>query len=400
MLWSAVLSSRAAFVISWLCGSTSGQGANQFGVQDRARATQQMIVIAVQQAISSLPPTSAQSFVYRFNTADDTYEVDTLLGPTVLRSAQAIGTGKLSLRAAVSYFELDETLGPISYEVVGTTRCTGFGVRATSKVGILNLSANYGLTGRLELAFNLPLVLSDTEAFQTFLARNPGSGRVTETDCNDLSGLSVDQIPFAGITLPGGQPIDFDDGTNAGVGRISIAAKGVLYASQSVDVAFFPEFYFPSPNEAQFAGSSSAAILPRLVAQAAVSPVRLYADVGYEWDFDNAELRRFAWDVGVSLPLHEPRSTFDVGLGGSLFEEGVQWTPETAPILNANGQTVDTIHALEPTRLGNNFVDFLFGAKIAVTERIVLSGAVSVPVNDDGVRPAAVGTLAVEFALL
>jgi hypothetical protein len=375
----------------------------QFGIQDRADAARQMIALAVQQAIGALPPTSAQSFTYRFDPATDTYIADAVLGPTAFRSPQVIGKGRLSLRAAASYFEVDDTLGPIRYELLSNITppgyCTAFGVKVSSKTGLLNLGATYGISDRIEADFNLPLVFSDTEGYQTFVSTK--AGEVTLAPCGALASarLPVAKLPFSGIVGPGGQTVKFNDGTNAGVGRISLTGKAMLYASQRLDVAVAPEFYFPSPNEAEFAGSASAALLPRLVAQVTTSLARLHADVGYDWNFDNAELRRFVWNVGASVPVRTPRCTFDVGLGGSLFERGIQWTPERAPYLNASGSQSGTIQALGPTRLGTDFVDFLFGAKVAITERIVLSGAVSVPVSNDGFRPQAAGTVVVESAL-
>src|SRR5262245_52310620 len=90
---------------------------NQFGGQDRADAASRMIVLGVQQGISSLPPTSGQSFTYEFNPDLDTYVTSERLGPTSFRSPQIIGAGKFSIRAAASYFELSNTKGPIEYAV-------------------------------------------------------------------------------------------------------------------------------------------------------------------------------------------------------------------------------------------------------------------------------------------
>ena len=43
-------------------------------------------------------------------------------------------------------------------------------------------------------------------------------------------------------------------------------------------------------------------------------------------------------------------------------------------------------------------MDLLIGAKFKVNDRIALSGGVSVPVDDQEFRPAALGTVAVELA--
>ena len=47
---------------------------NQFGGQDRADAAARMIVLAVQQGISALPPASGQGVTYEFDPEADTYE--------------------------------------------------------------------------------------------------------------------------------------------------------------------------------------------------------------------------------------------------------------------------------------------------------------------------------------
>ncbi|HVO22680.1 MAG TPA: hypothetical protein VMW56_03530 [Candidatus Margulisiibacteriota bacterium] len=179
------------------------------------------------------------------------------------------------------------------------------------------------------------------------------------------------------------------------MGRISLGVRHLLYADRVVELAPMFEVYFPSPSEGEFAGSDSPAILPRLVAAFALPyAAKLHVDAGYDYDFDHDELRRFVWNFGLSLGLGG-LATFDAGVGGSKFNQGVQWTPSTAPFTNANGS--GTIQALGDTRLGSNFIDALGGMKFRLSDRSVISGAVSVPLNNQGFRAAAVGTVAAEF---
>ena len=63
-----------------------------------------------------------------------------------------------------------------------------------------------------------------------------------------------------------------------------------------------------------------------------------------------------------------------------------------------SGQT-NIITVQEDNRLGTTYVDFLAGVKVKLTDRFVLSGAVGVPVTDQGFRPPALGTLALEVSL-
>jgi hypothetical protein len=122
--------------------------------------------------------------------------------------------------------------------------------------------------------------------------------------------------------------------------------------------------------------------------------VKLHVDTGYDYDFDNNELRRFVWNFGPSLAL--TWGTLDAGVGGSKFNQGITWTPATAPYASGNGNA-GTIQALGDNALGSNYVDALGGIKIRLGDRSVISGAVNVPINDQGFRAAAVGTVAAEL---
>jgi hypothetical protein len=394
--------------------STAAFAQHQFGVQGRADAASQMIVLGVQQGISSLPPTSGQSFMYEFDPTLATYVSSELLGPTALRSPQTIGARKFSIRLAGSYFELADTKAPIPYQIndsagipIGVAR---IGMQANAHVGLINLAGNYGITDRLEVTLNVPVVTVNAHASQ--IASAFTKERNLPASESQVAGVPVDNYNVAGAlgqldaALQTGRVLflrkdsynaigaDFNEGTHAGVGRISVGAKGVLYADKVVQLAFAPEFFCPSPNQAEFAGSNSAAILPRFIVAGKVSdPVRLHLDAGYDYDFDNNELRRFVWNGGTSIAI--TGATFDFGVGGSTFNEGIKWTPTTAPYTNTDGSS-GTIQALASNRLGRNFVDALGGVKVRVANKTVLSGSVNVPLNNDGFRAAAVGTLAVE----
>lgn len=375
-----------------------------------------MIVLAVQQGISSLPPTSGQSFSYEFDSELSTYVATEQLGPTSFRSPQILAPGHLSLRLATSYFTLDDDFGPIDYKVSGPGYpdpegfCTRFGVNASARVGLINLAANYGVLERVEVNFNLPIVITDSEAKEVFYNLSAGGSASDVVDPRpcatfqsevDSGQLVRESRDFSDIELGSGSKVDFQDGLNAGVGRISIGAKTVLYSNERYQLAFSPEFFFPSPNEDELAGSDSAAILPRLVGQMKVTEwLRMHADIGYDYDFDQAELRRLTWNSGASVPfiLIGMPVTIDFGVGGSEFDEGIEWTPSHATFTGSDG-TETRFRSLGNNELGTSFVDFLGGIKFRLGRRVVVSGAVNVPLNDEGFRAVAVGTLGLEVYL-
>lgn len=378
-------------------GSSRAAQTNIFGVQDRADAAKQMIVLAVQQGISSLPPTSSQSFSYEYDPNKDTYVRNQLLGPTVLRSPQTIGAGHFSVRLAASYFALSDSLGPTDYIVNGDPdSATRFGVDASAKVTLLNLAASYGLTNRIEINVSLPLVVTSAKASEVFLTRASSEAVVAVPPSLIDENLQNGQLVLRRTAFDKAGA-DFPEGTHSGVGRISIGGKALLYSGTRLRFALAPEFFFPSPNEDELAGSASAAILPRAIASVAiVDPLKVYVDAGYDYDFDHDELRRFVWTAGMSFAT--ARASVDVGFGGSEFNQGIQWTPSSASYTTDTGER-GTLTAVGRNRLGTSFVDFLFGLKLRLTEKVVLSGAVNAAVNDEGFRADAIGTLALELYL-
>ena len=137
-------------------------------------------------------------------------------------------------------------------------------------------------------------------------------------------------------------------------------------------------------------------MLPRAVATLKVSDsIRVHSDAGYEYDFDNAELRRFTWRLGGSLASE--RTAFDLGLGGSEFDAPVEWTPAVIRGGATPSSPASTGRALEDNTAGTSVVDLLLGVKLHVTEAFVVAGGVSIPIVSPAFQPDALGTVAVEW---
>jgi Putative MetA-pathway of phenol degradation len=383
---------------------------NQFGAQDRADAASRMIVIAVQQGISSLPPTSGQSFVYDFDPVLDTYVASQRLGPISFRTPLTVGKGRFSVRVAGSYFSLSRSFGPVPYSITNRTDgspvgFTQFGLQAKATVGLINVGANYGLTDTVEINVNFPIAIVDASAKQQYpILRSDADlppGKAPVQGSNTL-GLLRDQLAPGGPLVIrsesfGASGKRFNDGTSAGLGRVSLGTRVVLLSREHFRLAGSGEMFLPSPNQDEFAGSDSTAILPRLIGMYELSEeFRLHLDVGYDWDFEVAELSRFTWNVGTSVAL--TNLTLDFGFGGSEFAKAIRWTPPTAA---AFGSPIFTdgldLKAEGDIELGTTYADFLGGFKVKIADNAVLGGSVSVPITTDGFRPAAIGTVAAEI---
>lgn len=390
-----------------LQASSAGAQSNAaFGVQQRANAAQQMILLGVSQGVSSLPPTSGQSFVYEYDDALDTYKATGLLGPTAYRSPLTLGKGKMSLRAAASFFELSNTQSPINYQVNGLDQplYTKFGLKTDAKVGLFNIAYSYGVLEWLELSVNFPITIVDARAQSSFVTL----ASAANDPIGDAPVAAATSIEALDRNLSNGQLIiregtvnqlgaNFNDGTSAGLGRVSLAGKAQFLDTEYVDMAFSMEIFLPSPSEEEYAGTNSAAFLPRLITAFNVAEgAKLHVDAGYDKDTEFSELSRFVWNTGASYAL--PGFTVDTGVGGSVFNNGIEWTPSS--FTQPPGQEIDVplqFAALGDNTLGTNYVDFLFGVKGQILENAVISGSVNVPINNDGIRPAAVGTVAFEM---
>jgi hypothetical protein len=393
----------AACVASLSQPHTARAQGDQFGGQARANAASRAIVLAVQQGISALPPTAGQSLIYEFNRKLDVPVRTERLGPTSLRAPETVGEGNFSLRAAASYFDLPATLGPIDYRLgfddptVSPTEFAKFGTKVDAKVGVFDLTMNYGITKNVEANLNLPIVVVDAHAWEIYSA-DPTDGaigfRETIPELNQAIAKHAVVLQTRSYSRLG---FNFNDGTHVGVGRISLGTKALVYSRDPFGLAAACDFYVPSPNQNEFAGSDSPSILPRLIGAARLTDwMRLHLDAGYDYDFDVSQLRRFVWDAGVSFPLAV--GTFDLGVGGSKYDAPIAWTPSQTRASVFPGDPSDiSVTAVGDNQTGTNYVDFLAGAKVRLSDAVMLSGAVNVPVTDAGLQPIVGGTIALEY---
>lgn len=387
-------------------GLPRSAGAQAFGIQDRANAAAELVVLGVSQAIAALPPAAAQSFSYDFDPQLQTFTRSEQLGPTVLRSTETLPRGALTARIATTYFALSNRQPPIDYEITGLPMplYTKFGAGVDAKVGIINLSSSYGLLDRVELYVNVPLTVVSATARSSFVSYASEADLPIEeaTIVAAPSIRSLDTNLADGTLIIREGSVDklnasFNDGTSVGLGRVSLGTKALVVRGSLVSAAVSLDVFLPSPSSAEFAGPDSFAIVPRAISSLRLTKAaRLHADAGYDYDTEYAELRSFTWSFGGSYAFSG--ATLDGGVAGNVFAEGIEWTPSR--FVQPPGSLVDVpleFQALGDNQLGTNYVNFLLGAKIAIASNTVLSGSVYVPLNDVGIRPAAAGTLALEL---
>ena len=426
---------------------SAGAQSTRFGAPARAAAAEDMIVLGVEQALASLPPTSGQAYTYEFDPTLATYVPSARLGPAAFRSPQTLGFQNLSFQLTTAYFELSDRFGPVDYAVDGPlakdalsnlhvtypqvdvngSLLTRLGLQADAKVTLVNLAAAYGLAENLDMFINVPLVVTHAHASEVFLQNENFPGQIFapaaappqeffndtmipckggQGDCLIDYNLSTGHYDYASQRFSKiNPPIDFADGTNFGVGRISFGEKWGFRPAERLQMALEPEFFAPSPNRNELAGADSAALQLRWLTSVTLANwSRLHFDLGYTHDFGQAELTRFSWTTGVSFPLllewaNQLPLTLDAGVSGSEFDRGITWTPAVATFRDDLGRTNTLTLRGGDNQLGTTLVDFLGGLKVQLAKQLILSGGVSVPLNGEGFRPAALGTLGLEYRI-
>ncbi|MBX3025087.1 transporter [bacterium] len=408
--WSSAAALAVATLLS--IGTARAQNPNQFGGQDRANAASQLVLFGVDRGIAALPAVSGPSVTYQFDPASDAFVRATRLGSTVLPSTQTIGQGSLTVQVAASYFEQSESFTPINYLFTRDDLPTepivakvGLDVRA--RVTLINLAATYGLTQRIQLGLSLPITVVDAQAQQVFSTRrsllNLPPPQAVISGARVQNGDVAAAVRTLNESLGPGKPLalrgdtfsalgfDFNDGTHAGVGRIALGGKGLVYSYQRLQFAAAGDVLLPSPSQAEFAGPDSVAIYPRVIASLRpADAITLSTDLGYSYDFDHAELQRFAWTIGGSFGSE--RFSLDVGFAGSEYAQSIEWTPAVV-----HGEPRTTGVALNDASTGTTLVSAVFGGKLRVAEATVLAGGLSVPIVNLAFQPDVLGTLAVEY---
>lgn len=350
-------------------------------------------------------PTSPQSFAYEFDPEINASVRGTRPGPAVLRSPATIAEGTWTARLAVSYLHLDQDYWPTTYEA---PRSDGalygrFGALFTADLTLIDLSAVYGLTDRMELSLDVPLSVVDVETRYRWLydrdnprkvsIRNSESALEEEIASKEIS--SATRGPSV-VTQDLFGPQRYDDGANVGLGQISLGGKYALYRGDRVAVSPSFELLLPSPNEQDLAGPESVGMTTRLLSMAELGTMATaYLDVGYTYEIQFPELTGFVWNVGTSLAPSSWLSV-DVGAGGTEFSKGATGMPQVLFGKDEEQQTENTFVATTKTGLGTTAVNFLFGVKLALTDGDALTGTAVVPVAGDTIQPAAAGTIGFE----
>src|SRR5581483_1385587 len=175
-----VLDSASARAADILGITDLNQSARRSFVGAQIEAVKQSVRVAVQQAISALPPTAGQSFLYEI-VPDEEVEIafgkSPRLGPISFRAPEVLAPNSFDFRVATSYFQLSHDFAPVAY--VGTSSqapdvvaATKLGLNVDATAVVVNVSATYGTPFGLDVSVNAPITIVKATAREVFLAVN------------------------------------------------------------------------------------------------------------------------------------------------------------------------------------------------------------------------------------
>lgn len=417
----------AALLVLLSASHSSAQLAANFGLRERSQAASELVLQSVQQLLQSLPPPVSQT--YRFEYSDELGVMvrEERVGANLFREPGTLGSGRFAARVSTAYFEASDSF-LATYRNTSDRSCepegcyTVVGIAPEASVVAINFGVGYGLADYAEVYVNVPIVITDVSADVSYtnelsrpedrqryvdvvgrdtarrIARgenvplDDGTGQTSTIGLRrtNLNDFAVDELSDA----------SFSDGTSVGLGQVALGTKlRFPRIANRLDLALNAEILLPSPNEDEFAGVDSAGFNVRLLsALRIVDDLRLLTAAGYTYDGDFESLRGFTWSSG--LVFSQTWGTVDLGLGGTLYQEGIRWTPREVESLPDPDRGIDRAEYVladgESNELDDNFVDVRIGAKFPIGSSFALSGAAIIPVVGSDFRPDAIGSIGFE----
>jgi hypothetical protein len=356
---------------------------------------------AIAAAVSSVPVSTATSAVaFRFEGGRPVREVRSG-GPIFGERVQTLGKGRLLLAVNLTAVDFNSVRGvPLDNVAFNFTHenTERFGVPADSALGSpafendvisvntsidLNLqmallSLTYGLTDRIDIGVELPLIRSD------------------------LSGGSIARVvPFASPTphffgttanpsLNAGSTID---GTATGIGDVGARLKVNLGGSDRGAFGFLADVRFPTGSEEDFQGSGEYAVRGLMVVSGRFGDFSPHLNGGYLWRSEKSLTDAVLVTAGFDQ-LMAPWATL-------AFDVITQWQVGTNPLVLPGTVTFTspTLRHVEPTNIPDrrdDLIDGSLGFKFLMGNALTLVTNVLVPLNNGGMRADWAGTIGIE----
>lgn len=340
---------------------------------EAAQATRDTLSRLLLVELSTLPVSaSSPGFVYRLNPALGTLErTSESFGPFFTERNLTAGRGRAAFGAAFTarrFKALDgQDLRTGAFVTTGNQfrdEPAPFDLETLTlhlESRTLTMFGTVGLTDRLDLTVAVPLVSLSLEGQRL----------------NTYRGTSVVQARA--------------DATTTGVGDVTVRARYRLLAAGAGGVGVVSEVRLPTGREQDLLGAGEASVQALLVASVEARRLGLHGNGGFTRGGLSDEVHyRGALTVSVS-----PYVTLVGELLGRRIADAGRIGITRLPHPSFRG--VDTLRLL-PEGAASHSAVAVAGAKWNLTNTVLLSGNVSVPLTNEGLTPATVALFGIEYA--
>ena len=324
--------------------------------------------------IGAIPFASAGAgFAFRYDEDLGTFvQVTESFGPVYAERADTIGQGRFNVNLSFTAYKYDEFLGddlddllvralhepdtipPFDDRSSFELDTVDIHLNLDVNINAFNFAGTYGVTDRLDVGFLVPVAEVDV--------RIGAHAEVVKSPDNP--------IPVDVHTFEGGpeSPDDSASGTAQGLGDVVLRLKYHWLESETHNVAAALQVKTATGDEDDFLGTGQSTVRPFLVYSRTFGRLTPHVNLGYEFNLDDSDQNSLEYAAG-----------FDVGAERFTFALSVLGSRE----LGGDG-FADTI------------VNGALGVKWNPFGSYIVTGNVLMPLNDDGLRSDAIGTLAFE----
>jgi hypothetical protein len=286
--------------------------------------------------------------------------------------------------------------------------------RIDIKANEVTLYGSYGLTNRIDVSVAVPILRVSTgitsSAHIVRIAPQPVlPGNPFYSSAFSLTPNGPGYFHFFDASDPAGSinKVFSNSKTDSGIGDVDFRVKGTVIKGERARVALGMDFRTPTGDEKSFLGSGAPGFKPFVAAsyRARISP---HVNLGFEYngrsilagDVGTGEKGKlpneFFYSFGADARVNK-RLTVAADLLGTRLSD-TQRVRRT-PFVDVNGVTQSSVSQIALYRNSVNMDDIALGAKYSIWGNLLLTGNVSIQVNDGGLRARVVplGSLSYSF---
>jgi hypothetical protein len=230
---------------------------------------------------------------------------------------------------------------------------------------VIDLSATYGLTPRLDVNLLLPIVYTDMDVRGVATIQNTAG----PTHFFDNATQRVTEESSV-------------DDNHLGVGDLQLRSKFRLDPIAGFGTAVGLTFSFPTGSQDNFQGFGDFTLEPYFVTARDFGSINVHASTGFRIDPESLDRTRVRYGGGVAWQVHERVAIITDVIGSSNLtsEEETIDVPEFDQQGNVIGSETVT------TKFNSTIVDVVPGIKVNIAGTAFAFFSVFVPINDSGLR--------------